>query len=62
MSTLVQQSLEEQTEQIRLKDAELSRAADYADKLLGEIQAKDAEIERMVGLVRRLEAQLNPSS
>ncbi|HEY5494627.1 MAG TPA: CmcI family methyltransferase [Candidatus Anoxymicrobiaceae bacterium] len=62
MSTLVQQSLEERTEQIRLKDAELSRAADYADKLLGEIQAKDAEIERMVGLVRRLEAQLNPSS
>ena len=62
MSTLVQQSLAELTEQIQTKDAELSRAADYAGKLLGEIQTKDAEIDRMAGLVRRLEGQLNPPS
>lgn len=56
MSSLVPLSLDDLTEQLRLKDAELQKAADYAGKLLEEIGAKDAEIARMARLIRRLEA------
>jgi len=56
LSSLVPTSLDDLTEQIRLKDDELEKAADYAGTLLGEIEAKDLEIERMAGLIRRLEA------
>lgn len=51
--------LEEQVVQNPLMDVELQKAADYARLLLGEIKAKDAEIERLAGLTKKLEAELN---
>jgi len=54
--------LEEQVVQNRLMDAELQKAADYARFLLGEIRAKDGEIERLAGLAKRLEAELHRPS
>ena len=62
LTSIMSMSLEDLNEQLRRKDAELDKAADYAGKLLSEIEAKNAEMERMAAYIRDLEGQFEGGS